>query len=68
MSVATVVSGSNGRMMSSHPSLLESTVVTDGFYSSLLCYHCINVVVATGRMPINTMAYGPLLQLCVVVV
>jgi hypothetical protein len=37
--------------MSSHLLLLMSTVVMDGFYPSLLCYHYSDVVVATGKMP-----------------
>jgi hypothetical protein len=34
----------------------------DGFYQSLMCYHCSDVVVPMGKMSVATMAYGPLLQ------
>jgi hypothetical protein len=54
--------------MSICPSLLESTVEADDFYPSLLCYHCSDVVVATGRIPIATVAYGLFLLWCAVVV
>jgi hypothetical protein len=46
-----------GELMSAHPSLLEFTVAMDNFCSSLLCYHCSDVVVGTGMMPIATVAY-----------
>jgi hypothetical protein len=68
MSVATIGHSSDERMMSSCPSLLGSIIATDGFSPSLLCYHYNYVVVATGRMPIATVVYGPFLQQCAVVV
>jgi hypothetical protein len=66
--VATITSSSDVRMTSARPSLLWATVATNGFWPSLLCYQYSNIVVATGRMPMATMAYGPLVQWCVVVV
>jgi hypothetical protein len=39
-----------------------------GFCPSLLCYHCSDAVVATGWLPIATMAYGPLPQCMFIVV
>jgi hypothetical protein len=39
-----------------------------GFCPSLLCYHCSNAVLVTGRMPMVTMAYGSLPQCLFVVV
>jgi hypothetical protein len=35
-----------GELMSAHPSLLKSTVVTDSFYPSLMYYHCSDILVA----------------------
>jgi hypothetical protein len=62
------VPSSDGRMMSSYPSLLGSTVATDDFCLLLLCYHCSNILVATVRMPVATVNYDMFLQWCVVVV
>jgi hypothetical protein len=39
-----------------------------GFCPSLLCYHCSDAVVATGWLPIATVAYGPLPQCMFIVV
>jgi hypothetical protein len=43
--VATRGHSSDEQMMLSRPSLLGSTVATDGFCLSLLCYRCSDVVV-----------------------
>jgi hypothetical protein len=59
---ATVVTGV---LMSSRLSLIEFIVPTADFYPSLLCYHCSDVVVAMGRMPVAIVAYSPFLQ-CVI--
>jgi hypothetical protein len=49
--VAATDHSSDVRLTSRCLSLLQTTVATRGFYPSLLCYHCIDAVVATGRMP-----------------
>jgi hypothetical protein len=48
--------------------VLQTTVAMGGFYPSLLCYHCSDAVVAIGRLPVATVAYGPLPQCMFVVV
>jgi hypothetical protein len=56
------------RMISSHPSLVGVTVAMDSFCPSLLCYHCSDIVVTTGKIPVTTVIYDPFLQRCGVVV
>jgi hypothetical protein len=68
LSVATVAPSSDGRMTSTYPSLLENTVATDVFCPSLLCYHCRDALVATGRVPVDIVTYGSLLQCLFIVV
>jgi hypothetical protein len=66
--IATRHYSSDGRLTSLYPSLLQTTVATDVFCSSLLCYHYSDVVVAMDRLPVATMAYGSMLQCLLVVV
>jgi hypothetical protein len=58
-----VDSSSDGWIMSARLSLLESTVAIDDFYPSLCA-----ITVAMNRMLVATIAYGLLLEWCVVVV
>jgi hypothetical protein len=51
----------DGRMISSHPSLVGPTVAMDS-------YHCSGIVVTTGKIPVTTVVYDPFLQRCGVVV
>jgi hypothetical protein len=66
--LTSVLSTLLGQLMYVRPSLLETTLVTGGFYSSLLCYHCSDTVVVTGHLPMATVVYDPLLQWCVITV
>jgi hypothetical protein len=59
---------SDARLTSQCLSLLQTTVATGSFYLSLLCYHCSNVVVAMGQLPVATVAYGLLPQCLFVLV
>jgi hypothetical protein len=52
----------DGRMTSSHLSLLGSKIRMDDFCPSLLYYHRSDVVVAIDKIPVTTVAYGPFLQ------
>jgi hypothetical protein len=63
-----IIHSNDGRMTLSHPSLLGSTVRTDDFYPSLLCYYCNDIVVTTDMMLMTTDTYDPFLQQCAVVV
>jgi hypothetical protein len=65
---AVVTSISDEWLMSQCSSLLQITIPTDIFCPSLLCYHCSDAVLATGQLPVATMAYDLLLQWCAVVV
>jgi hypothetical protein len=49
VSIVTRHHSSNGQMMSLCSSLLQTTVTTDVFWQSLLCYHCSDMVVVTSR-------------------
>jgi hypothetical protein len=55
-------------LTSSHPSLLQTIVATGVFCPSLLCYHCSDMVVAMGRLPVATVAYNLMLHGLFVVV
>jgi hypothetical protein len=48
--------------------VLQTIVATGGFYPSLLCYHYSDIVVATDRLHVTIVAYGPLLPCLFVVV
>jgi hypothetical protein len=66
--VAATDYSSNRCLASRYPSLLQTTVAMGGFCSSLLCYHCNDIVVATGWLPVATVAYSSLPQCLFVVV
>jgi hypothetical protein len=59
--ITVVVCSSDRQQMSLCPSLLQTTGAIDVFYLSLLCYHCSDAILATGQLPVATVAYGPLL-------
>jgi hypothetical protein len=56
------------QMTSGCSSLLGGTVATVVFSLSLLSYYCTDVLVATDRLPVDTVTYGLLLQCLIVVV
>jgi hypothetical protein len=57
MPVTILDSSSDGRMVTTHPSLLGATIATSVFCSSLLSYNCSNTLVATDRLPVAIMIY-----------
>jgi hypothetical protein len=65
--VTIVDSSSNGWITSPCPSLLGATIAMGRRRTSLLSYHCSDILVATDRLPVTTVTYGPLLQ-CLFVV
>jgi hypothetical protein len=62
MPIATVDSSSDRQMTLACPSLLGATVAMVVLGPSLLSYHYTDDLVATGRLSVATVTYGPLLQ------